>query len=226
LWKEILRIGLPAGGEFALMAAHMIFVYDVIQRFGSAAQAGFGVGARIMQALFMPAVAIAFATAPVMGQNFGARLGGRVREAFRDAAMLVAEVMAVMTAICQVAPATLIRVFNADAAVVALGAEYLRIISWNFVASGLVFVSSSGFQGIGHTLPALGSSALRLVVFVVPTYVFSRQPSFSLPHVWVWSVITVALQMLLNLWLLRRELDRRLAPMTARPAETLAAAQG
>jgi putative MATE family efflux protein len=224
LWGNILRIGLPAGGEFALTAVYLIFVYDVIQPFGSAAQAGFGVGARVMQALFMPAVAVAFATAPVMGQNFGARLGPRVRDAFADAARLVAAVMIVMTAVCQVAPAALIRAFNADAAVVARGAEYLRIISWNFVASGVVFVSSSGFQGIGHTLPALGSSALRLVVFAVPTYLFALRPSFQLRHVWAWSVITVVMHMALNLWLLRREMDRRLPRAVAPRAEPLAAA--
>ena len=41
---------------------------------------------RVVQALFLPVIAIAFATAPVAGQNFGARLGDRVREAFYSAA--------------------------------------------------------------------------------------------------------------------------------------------
>ena len=60
-----------------------VLVYDIIRPFGAAAQAGFGIGVRIMQSLFLPAVAIGFATAPVAGQNFGARLGDRVRETFR-----------------------------------------------------------------------------------------------------------------------------------------------
>ena len=80
LWGQILKIGVPAGGEFALLSFYMILVYDITRRFGASAQAGFGIGARVMQALFLPAIAIAFATAPVVGQNFGARLGSRVRE--------------------------------------------------------------------------------------------------------------------------------------------------
>ena len=59
LWWEMLRIGLPAGGEFALMFVYMILVYDILRPFGAAAQAGFGIGVRVMQALFLPAVAIA-----------------------------------------------------------------------------------------------------------------------------------------------------------------------
>jgi Na+-driven multidrug efflux pump len=78
LWGAMLRIGLPAGGEFALMAVYMVLVYDIIRPFGAAAQAGFGIGIRVVQALFLPTVAIAFAAAPVAGQNFGAGLGARV----------------------------------------------------------------------------------------------------------------------------------------------------
>ncbi|HET7747630.1 MAG TPA: MATE family efflux transporter, partial [Vicinamibacteria bacterium] len=80
-------------------------------------------------------------------------------------------------------------------------------------------------QGIGHTVPALASSALRLVVFAVPTYVLSLRPIFQLRHVWVWSVVTIVLHMLLNLWLLRREMDRRL-PSPVPAGAALAPAQG
>ena len=52
--------------------------------------------------------------------------------------------------------------------VVAVGDEYLRIISWNFVASGIIFVGSSMFQAIGNTIPPLITSFLRLVLVAVP----------------------------------------------------------
>ena len=71
-WRRILAVGLPPGGEFALMFVYMGIIYWAIQDFGSEAQAGFGVGSRVMQAIFLPAMAIAFATAPVAGQNVGA----------------------------------------------------------------------------------------------------------------------------------------------------------
>ncbi|HEU0106997.1 MAG TPA: MATE family efflux transporter [Vicinamibacteria bacterium] len=210
MWWEMLRIGLPAGGEFALMFVYMILVYDILRPFGAAAQAGFGIGVRVMQSLFLPAVAIAFATAPVAGQNFGARLGPRVRQAFYSAAGMAAAVMLVLTLLCHIAPDAMIRVFNRDPAVVAFGAEYLRIISWNFVASGVVFVSSSVFQGMGNTLPPLGSSLTRLLLFAVPAYALARQPGFQMRHVWYVSLASVGIQTCVNLWLLRREFDRKL----------------
>lgn len=211
LWRDMLRIGLPAGGEFALIAVYATIVYAIIQPFGAAAQAGFGMGVRLMQSMFLPAVAIGFATAPVAGQNYGALKGDRVRATFRAAATMTAAVMLVVTIACQVAPDALVGLFSDDAAAVAFGAEYLRIISWVFVLSGLVFVSSSMFQGLGNTLPPLASSAFRLLLFAVPASVIAQQPGFQMRHVWYLSVASVAVQATLNLWLLRREFGRRLS---------------
>jgi putative MATE family efflux protein len=209
-WWAMLRVGLPAGGEFALMFVYMVLVYDILRPFGAAAQAGFGIGVRVMQSLFLPAVAIAFATAPVAGQNYGARLGARVRQSFYAAAGMAAAVMLVITVLCHVAPDAMIRLFNRDPAVVAFGAEYLRIISWNFVASGVVFVSSSVFQGMGNTLPPLGSSLLRLLLFALPAYLLASRPGFAMRDVWYVSLASVGIQTVLSLWLLHREFDRRL----------------
>ena len=75
IWNSLLRIGLPAGAEFILISVYIIIVHSIIRGFGAAAQAGFGVGARVMQALFLPVVALSFAVAPVVGQNFGGRRG-------------------------------------------------------------------------------------------------------------------------------------------------------
>jgi putative MATE family efflux protein len=225
LWGEMLRIGLPAGGEFALISVYLVLVYDIIRPFGAAAQAGFGIGGRVMQSLFLPAMAISFATAPVAGQNYGARQGQRVREAFYAAAGMSAVVMLSLTALCHIAPARMVALFNGDAAVVAFGSEYLRVISWNFLASGLVFVTSSVFQGMGNTLPPLASSTLRLVTFALPAYALSQRPGFEMRHIWYLSVAAVLGQMCLNLWLLHREFDRRLVfeepPAAAEPARAL-----
>jgi putative MATE family efflux protein len=223
LWGAMLRIGLPAGGEFALMSVYMVFVYDIIRPFGAAAQAGFGIGIRVVQALFLPTVAIAFAAAPVAGQNFGAGLGARVRQTFYSAAAMSAAIMFALTLLCEIAPAGMIRFFNADPGVVAFGSEYLRITCWNFLASGIVFVSSSVFQGMGNTLPPLAASALRLLLFALPAYAISPQPGFQLRQVWYISVASVTVQLVVNLWLLHREFAKKLPRVAATAAEPAAA---
>ncbi len=221
-WKRILVIGLPAGGEFALMFVYMAVIYSIIAHFGASAQAGFTVGSRVMQSIFLPAMAIAFAVSPVAGQNMGAKLPERVRETFRSALMMSCVVMVLLTAFCQFIPEWAVRIFSppdqrTQAEVIAVGAEFLRIISFNFVAQGIIFSCSGMFQAMGNTVPSLISSATRVLTFAVPGYLLSLQPGFHLKQLWFLSVATVALQALTSLWLLRGQF-RRLLPADPRPA--------
>jgi Na+-driven multidrug efflux pump len=163
-----------------------------------------------MQSIFLPAMAVAFATAPIVGQNFGARKTDRVRATFRSATLMTCGVMFLLTLICQWQSAWLIRPFSSEDRVVAVGAQFLTIISWNFVASGIIFTCSSTFQGLGNTWPSLASSASRLITFVGPAVWLSRQPWFEIRHLWYLSVSTIGIQALTSLILVRREFQRRL----------------
>ena len=49
----------------------------------------------------------------------------------------------IVTALSQIAPRALIRVFTSDASALDVGEEYLRIVSINFIASGMTFVTAS-----------------------------------------------------------------------------------
>ncbi|MCA1658034.1 MAG: hypothetical protein LC627_01910, partial [Verrucomicrobiaceae bacterium] len=210
IWWSMLRIGIPAGAEFALMAVYIVVVYAIIRSFGAAAQAGFGIAMRVMQAIFLPVVAIAFAVAPVVGQNFGGRQAARVRQSFFSAAAMTSGFMVVLTLLCQIAPDTLIRAFSKDASVIAFGSDYFRIVSFNFVAVGIVFTSSSVFQGIGNTWPPLLSSAMRLIIFVLPAIILSRRAGFEIKQVWYLSVATNLFHAGVILLLLRREFRKKL----------------
>ncbi len=217
VWTRILRIGLPSGGEFALMFVLIAMIYFLIRDFGASAQAGYGIGARVMQAVFLPAMAVAFATAPLAGQNFGAGRGDRVRETFRSAAIIGSAIMLLPTLLCQLKPEWLVGIFASEPAVVAVGADYLRIISWNFIASGLIFTCSGMFQALGNTVPSLLSSGSRLLTFALPSLWLSTRPGFTLHQVWLLSVATTLLQAMLSIWLLRVQLDRRLSARAAVP---------
>jgi len=210
-WRRMLGIGLPAGGEFLLMFAIVAVIYWMIRDFGAAAQAGFGVGTRVMQAIMLPAMALAFAVPAVAGQNFGAQRFDRVRATFRSAAVMGTVLMAVLTLLCQLRPAWLVRGFADDPAVIGVAAGFLRVISLNFVASGLIFACSGMFQALGNTLPALASSAGRLLTFVVPAVWLASWPGLEIVHVWYLSVTSVALQAVTSLLLVRGAMRARLA---------------
>jgi putative MATE family efflux protein len=210
-WRRLLNIGLPAGGEFAFIGIYTGVMFWIIRGFGTTAQAGFGIGSRVMQMIFLPAMAVAFAAAPIAGQNYGAKLGDRVRETFTSAAIASCAIMFSMTLLCQWQGEAMIRFFTADAEVIAVAAQFIRVISWNFFAMGIVFTCSSLFQALGNTWPALASTGTRLVTFAIPALFLSRQPGFQLVHLWYLSVVTVLLQAVLSVALLRSQFRVRLA---------------
>jgi Na+-driven multidrug efflux pump len=102
-------------------------------------------------------------------------------------------------------------VFSSDPGVIAVGEEYLHVVAWNFVASGVIFVTSSMFQAMGNTIPSLITSAFRIVLIAVPVLLLARAPGFSLLWVWYISVAGIFIQLAMNLLLLRREFRVRLA---------------
>ena len=225
VWWEMLKIGLPAGAEFALMGIYMAVIYAITKPFGAAAQGGFTIGLRIVQSAFLPVVALGFAVAPVAGQNFAARKGDRVRAAFKAAAGLAAAAMLIAAAVIAIFAPQMMRIFTNDPAVIDVGVEYLRIVAITFVGSGITFVSSSMFQAMGNTIPSLLTSMLRLFVSVIPAILLSRVAGFHLVWIWYVGVAAVFLQMTVNLLLLQREFRLKL-PRSHQSAISYPAAAG
>ena len=216
-WNRILQVGLPSGGEIAVMFVYTAITYYVIRHFGAAAQAGFGIGSRILQAVMLPAMAVAFAAAPIAGQNFGARNGPRVSETFRQAALIGSVVMLIPTIFGQWRPEYFVGLFTKDPQARAVGTLYVHLISWTFVAQGLIFTCSSMFQGLGNTRPSLLSSVSRLVTYGIPAIWLSGRMGFRLEYAWYLAIATVALQVSVSLLLLRREFHKRLPPLEKAP---------
>ena len=210
LWGRIFNIGLPAGGEMILMFVYSAVVYWVIQGFGAPAQAGFSIGGRIMQAIFMPTMAIAFSVGPIAGQNFGARMGARVKETCYQGILLNSIVMVMVTLLLQWRPEMLLTFFTKEVDVINVGADFLRIISWNFIAQGIVFTCSGMFQGLGNTRPAMLSSGLRLLVFIPIVLYLMQQPGFTIKQVWYVSVLSVTLQAVISYLLVQKQLHYKL----------------
>lgn len=209
-WGRMLRIGGPAGGEFLLLFVSIGINYYIVRDFGAAAQAGFGVGQRMMQAIFLPAMAISFAAAPIAGQNLAAGLPDRVRATFFDAVKIGTLLMALATLIAHWRPEVFATPFTDDPEVVRVAALFLRIISWNFVASGIIFTCSSLFQAMGNTVPSVLSSGLRLLLFASAAFWVSHRPGFQLEWLWYAGVAATTVHALFALWLLQVEATRRI----------------
>jgi Na+-driven multidrug efflux pump len=125
--------------------------------------------------------------------------------------MIVTIVMVSFMILAQVKPELLLAGFSNDRETMEIAYLFLRIISLNMVAQGLIFTCSSMFQGLGNTKPVLLSSATRVFTYSVPAIWLSTRPGFRMEHVWYLSLAATTLQAGLSLWLLRREFRKRMA---------------
>jgi Na+-driven multidrug efflux pump len=158
----------------------MAVIYYALRDFGAAAQAGFGIGTRVLGLIQVPAMAIAFAAGPIAGQNFGAGNGERVKETFKKVALIGSAVMVAFTLIAQWSPAVLLGGPGKDSETMAVAVLFLQMVSLNLVAQGLIFVCSSMFQGLGNTRPVLLSSGARLITYAMPIIWLSARPGFRI----------------------------------------------
>jgi putative MATE family efflux protein len=209
-WRRMIRIGLPAGAELALTFVCTAGIYYVISDFGPSTQAGFGIGSRVLLVILMPGVAISFAVTPIAAQNFGAGNAVRVRETFYKAALICSGIMILTTIIVQQQAEALVNLFDSDVAAAAVAAHFLQLMSWTFVAQGLVYVCTYMFEGLGNTVPSLVSSASRFLLFFVCILWLSTRAQFDPQDVWYLLAISVVVQAPLALWLLRVEFRRSL----------------
>jgi Na+-driven multidrug efflux pump len=182
----------------------------MLRPFGAAEQAAFGIGQRLLQAAMMPVFSISFAASAVAGQNYGARLGHRVRETFSASLKLGLACALPLFVVAELFPAALVGAFSSEPAVLAGGTEFLRVLAFNLMAVSVAFASFGVLSGLGNTIPTLISSATRIALVVGPSWVLSYHAGFRPLWIWVISVAATVVQMLMNLYFLRRELHRRL----------------
>ncbi|MCF2856382.1 MATE family efflux transporter [Pseudoalteromonas sp. SMS1] len=212
--KKIINLGLPAGGESLLTFIYMSLIYWVLSDFDASAQAGFGLGARIMQALFLPVVAVAFAAPAIAGQNFAAGKTERVYQTYYQSALLTCGFMLIINVVCMFNATLFLGPFSNDPNVVNMASVFLGYVCFNFVPAGYVLAASGMFQALGNAWPALISTAVRLSLFSLSLIVVAAHADFSIEQIWMLSVATVYVQAIVSFFLLRSELAKKLGQQT------------
>jgi Na+-driven multidrug efflux pump len=116
------------------------------------AVAGATIAMRVMMFTLMPAWGMSNAAATLVGQNLGAGAPARAESAvWRIGWMNKAFTLAVSVAFFLWHDA-IVGLFTADAAVIAIGGEWLQILSYSYFVYGWWMVAVQEFNGAGDTI--------------------------------------------------------------------------
>jgi putative MATE family efflux protein len=161
----ILRVGAVSSISSVQTVLTAVVLTGFVGTFGTAALAGYGVGVRL-ELLQVPIVfAIGQALVVLVGTHIGAGRHARAKViAWTGAAAAVAVTLVIGMA-AALFPASWVRIFSADPAVLETGSLYLRIVAPLYPLFGVGMALYFASQGAGRmVLPVLAGTARLLVV--------------------------------------------------------------
>ncbi len=174
--RRIVRIGIPASVMGMQIALGQFVLIKAISPFGMLALAAHAVSQRVEIVLVMPVLGLGMAAGVLAGQNLGAGKPHRAERSGWLAAGLAEAWLVVFCLVLLVLAEPIFRVFNAEPALVLIGADFLRIAAAGYAFIGVVIVLQSCLSGAGDTVWAMIFSLLIMWGVQVPL-------AFVLPEV-------------------------------------------
>lgn len=164
---RMLVIGLPIAGQVFLESSLNFIDNFMIGRLGEANIAGVALGNQVFFVLLVVLFGIGSGVSVLAAQYWGKRNIAGIRSV-QGIALIAAGGLGLAVATISVsAPSAIIRLFTPDAAVVAVGAEYLGIMALSFPATAVTMVFSQITRACGETRVPLRATVVGFSVNVV-----------------------------------------------------------
>lgn len=148
LLRRIAAQAVPASLNMLTVALGVFVITWYVKHFGKEAVAASGIATRIEQIVLMPAIGLNYAVLSIVGQNHGAGLAHRVREAWTTNVKFGAGLMVLGGILVWLTREPAMRLFTNDIAVIGHGRDYLLIASFTLAAYPILFVTVFAMQGI------------------------------------------------------------------------------
>lgn len=150
--RSIVRTSLGGVGQMIVAMTAWIFLMRILASIGSQTVAGATIAIRVMMFTLMPAWGLSNAAATLVGQNLGAGRPERAESSvWRIGRYNMAFLIAVSVAFFFFHE-PIVAIFSQDPRVVAVGAEWLRILSYSYFVYGWWMVAVQAFNGAGDTM--------------------------------------------------------------------------
>ncbi len=200
-WKEILKIGIPAATNNIIIPVSSGFITRFLSKEGDEVVAGFGVATRLESFSVIPLLAFSSVIGPFVGQNWGAGKFERVTQGIRFTYLFSFIWIAIVTVFFLGFGETIGYLFNRNAQVVEVTADYLNIVTWSLCFYGVLINGSASFNALGKPLPATILTILRMIVVYIPLALL-LQMYYDYPGVfWAASIANVIGGVLCFIWL-------------------------
>lgn len=191
IFKEMLKIGLPAGIQGAFFSISNITIQSSINSFGAMAIAG-NTAAQSLEG-FVEVGSIAYYHTPIsfVGQNHGARKYKRILRSIFLCILCACVLSLVFGVGCYLLGTPLLKIYNSNPEVIQWGLLRMKILFPTYFLCALMDVISGSLRGLGHSvkptvITLLGVCGFRIfwVFFIFPLNPVMESLMISYPASW------------------------------------------
>ena len=186
--KMVVKLGVPASLEMSTRALGMAMLMVLVTDFGSEVIASYGIGARMLSFVIIPALGLSSATTALVGQYIGAKKIAEAADVGRLSIKVAFYTLTVIGFLLYVFAKPLTAFFvPGEEQVIEKGSYFIMVMAPSFGLLGVQQVINGVFNGAGFTLASLLVSVLALWIVRFPlAFILSNQTSLSYEGIW-WS---------------------------------------
>lgn len=175
IMRPLLRISREAMAQFFIATASWLGVMRIVALLGDDALAGYTIAVRIIHFAILPSWGMSNAVSTLVGQNLGAKRPDRAEEAVWLTGRYNLVFLAVTAVVFGLSADFLVSLFTRDPAVVAAGAEALRVSSFAYVFSAYTSSFAQAFNGAGDSSTPMKINFCVLWLVQLPLAYFLSQ---------------------------------------------------
>ncbi len=150
MW-ELVKTSLGGVAQMLIAMTSWIFLMRILANIGSDAVAGATIAIRVMMFTMMPAWGLSNAAATLVGQNLGAGSPERAESTVWKIGFYNMMFLILVSVVYFFFNQQLVGIFTNSIAVIEIGSEWIKILSYSFLVYGWWMVSVQAFNGAGDT---------------------------------------------------------------------------
>lgn len=183
-FKNLYSIAIPSGMMMCLPSLLVSVLNGILATISQTAVAFFGVYFKLQTFIYMPSNGVVQGMRPIMSYNYGAQEKKRMDQTLKMAGMSISVILLLGTLLFFIFPEFILQMFNANADMLKIGVNGLRILSLSFILSTLGILMSGVFESLGKGQLSLIITLLRQFIIIIPLSMILL-PSMGLIGVWI-----------------------------------------
>ena len=172
IFRHCIKIGLPSGFQQTFVALGMTALMGIVNTFGTNVIAAYSTASRIDSLAMMPAMNFSVALSTFVGQNIAGERMTRITQGLKSTLIMSLIITAIVSLVVIIFGHSMMRMFTTNEEVVAIGGEYLTVVSIFYWMFTIMFVVNGLLRGAGATMVPMLTTLVSLWAVRVPAAFF------------------------------------------------------